>query len=126
MRGRRISLRNREFTNIDMKLKKGDMVKVIAGSSRGKTGKVLSVLAQQGKITVEGVNMRIKHSKPRRQGQKGQKIEFPAALSISNVMLVCSKCGAPTRIAMSTKEGGLTAQTGKKQRVCKKCAQMID
>ncbi len=103
-----------------MKLKKGDMVKIITGASRGKTGKVLQVFSSESRITVEGMNVRIKHTRPRKEGQKGQKIEFPAPMAVSNAMLVCTKCQKPTRIAMQAKVGG------KKLRMCKKCKQIID
>ena len=103
-----------------MKLKKGDMVKVITGTSRGKTGKVLNVFQEENRITVEGANLRIKHNRPRKEGQKGQKIEFPAPMAISNVMLLCPKCQKPTRISMHMKEGA------KKLRMCKRCKQIID
>ena len=103
-----------------MKLRKGDMVKVISGTSRGKTGKVLNVASEDNRITVEGVNVRIKHTRPRKEGQKGQKIEFPAPMAVSNVMLVCPKCQKPTRISMHTKDAD------KKLRMCKKCKQIMD
>lgn len=70
-----------------MKIKKNDMVKVISGSSKGKTGKVLNVFIKKQKVTVEGVNIKIKHARPKKQGQKGQKIEFPAPIHVSNVKL---------------------------------------
>ncbi|MDO8505454.1 MAG: 50S ribosomal protein L24 [bacterium] len=110
-----------------MKLKKGDMVKIITGTSRGKTGKVLQVFSEKGRITVEGVNVRVKHTRPRKEGQKGQKIEFPAPMAVSNVMLLCPKCQKQTRIAMQTKVGDLPAgKAGKKLRMCKQCKQVID
>lgn len=103
-----------------MRIKKGDTVKIISGSGRGKAGKVLKVISESDKLTVEGVNLRSKHMRPRRQGQKGQKIEFPAPLHFSNVLLVCPKCNKGTRIGINVQADG------KKLRVCKKCKQMID
>lgn len=103
-----------------MKIRKGDTIKALAGASKGKTGKVLRVLADEGRLVVEGINIRKKHTRPRKQGQKGQKIEFPAPMQISNVMLVCPKCGKPTRIAMKVQENV------KKMRECKRCSQSID
>lgn len=103
-----------------MKIKKGDTVKAIAGSSRGKTGKVLRVFPGMERLTVEGLNMRKKHTKPKGQGQKGQIVEFPAALTVSNVALLCPRCGKSTRIAMRIQDGG------EKRRACKKCGQDID
>lgn len=102
-----------------MKIRKGDTIKVLTGVSRQKTGKVLKVLPDQERVVVEGVNLRKKHVRPKRAGQKGQIIEFPAGLHISNVALVCPKCGKPTRV-------GFVNQVGeKKSRVCKKCRQIM-
>ncbi|MBI4135200.1 50S ribosomal protein L24 [Candidatus Uhrbacteria bacterium] len=102
-----------------MNFKRGDTVKVITGASKGKTGKVLKVARPQERIVVEGINLRKKHTRPRKQGQKGQMIEFPAPLHLSNVMLVCPKCNKTTRISV-------TLQGEKKKRVCKRCKGVID
>ena len=103
-----------------MKIKSGDKVKIIAGKDKGKTGKVLQVFPPERQASVEGRNLLIKHLRPRRQGEKGQRIEFPAPLSISNLMLVCSQCGRDTRVGIKILENG------KKVRVCKKCKQILD
>ena len=103
-----------------MKIRKGDMVQVLSGASRKKTGKVLKVFSETSRITVEGVNLRKKHVRPKSAKQKGQIVEFPASMHISNVALVCPKCGTPTRVAFSQKSGE------QKRRMCKKCAQVID
>lgn len=103
-----------------MKIRKGDTVKILTGVSKGKTGKVLKVAAEQGRLTVEGVNLRKKHVRPKKQGQQGQLIEFPAPLHISNVALQCPKCGKAARVGFIVKVGE------KKRRVCKKCRQVID
>jgi large subunit ribosomal protein L24 len=105
-------------------IKKGDKVKILSGKDKGKTGKVLQVFATQNRASVEGLNLLIKHMRPRKQGEQGQRIEFPAPLNLSNMMLVCPKCGKPTRIGAKTVE----SQTGKKKkyRVCKKCKQTIE
>jgi len=108
-----------------MKIKAGDRVKVIAGKDKGKKGKVLQVFSKQNKVSVEGINLAIKHLRPKRQGEKGQKIEFPAAMQISNLMLLCPKCNRPTRISykiLSKLEG----KKNKKVRSCKKCKELID
>lgn len=102
-----------------MKIKKGDTIKIICGKDLGKTGKVLSVLPKKGKVVIEGLNLRIKHVRPRRQREKGQRISFPAPMDISNVMLVCPKCGKATRV------GYKILEDGKKVRVCKKCGEII-
>lgn len=102
-----------------MKIKKGDKVKIIAGKDRGKEGKILQVLPDKKKVIVEGINLLIKHVKPRRAGEKGQRIQFPAPLSISNVMLVCPKCSKPVRV------GYKILENDKKVRICKKCKEII-
>jgi len=99
-----------------MKIKKGDMVLVISGKDRGKKGKVLQVFPKENRVMVEGVNLRKKHRKPKKSGEKGQIITLPGSVSVSNVKLVCSKCGKPTR-------GGYKIVEKKKFRVCKKCGQ---
>ena len=97
-----------------MKIKKGDNVLVISGKDRGKKGKVLRAFPREAKIMVEGANVRKKHVRAKRAGQKGQIVEMPGVFSVSNVKLLCSKCGKTTRI-------GYKMEGKKKSRVCKKC-----
>ena len=97
-----------------MKIKKGDLVKMLAGKDSGKTGKVLRVDPTAGKTTIEGLNLMKKHKRPRKEGEKGQRVEIPRAVNISNVALVCPKCGKTTRV-------GYKSTGEKKFRVCKKC-----
>ncbi|MBI4692129.1 MAG: 50S ribosomal protein L24 [Candidatus Terrybacteria bacterium] len=97
-----------------MKIKKNDTVKIISGKDRGKTGKVTHAFPKENKIVVEGVNIHKKHTRPKKQGQKGQVIQMPMPIHISNAMIICSNCSKPVRIA-SKKAGA------KKIRVCKKC-----
>ncbi|MBI2042274.1 MAG: 50S ribosomal protein L24 [Candidatus Nealsonbacteria bacterium] len=97
-----------------MKIKKGDTVLIISGKDRGKRGKVLDVLKGEGKIVVEGINIRKKHVRPKKSGEKGQIIEKPAAFDLSNAKLICPKCGKPTRV-------GYKVSGEKKFRACKKC-----
>ncbi len=99
-----------------MKIKKNDQVLIIAGKDKGKKGKVLEVFPVLEKITVENINLVKKHRRARRQGEKGQVIEIPKPLHISNVKLICSKCGAPSRVGYKLTEAG-------KLRICKKCEQ---
>jgi len=70
-----------------MKIKKGDNIIVLAGKDKGKKGKVVKAIHRDDRVVVEGINMRKKHQKARRSGQKGQIIEFPASLHVSNVKL---------------------------------------
>jgi large subunit ribosomal protein L24 len=106
-----------------MNLKKGDKVKILAGKDKGKTGKVLQVFTEENKASIEGINLLIKHMRPKRQGDKGQRIEFPAPMDVSKVMVMCTKCGKPTRIAHKYMA---TGDKKKKYRMCKKCQQIID
>jgi large subunit ribosomal protein L24 len=110
-----------------MNIKKGDKVKIIAGKDKSRTGKVLQVFAAKNKASIEGLNLLIKHLRPRRQNEKGQRIEFPAPLNLSNTMLVCPKCDKPTRIGHKNIElQSEGRKKTKKIRVCKKCRQAID
>ena len=77
-----------------MKIKKGDNVILIAGKDQGKTGKVVKAMPKESMVIVEGLNMRKRHEKARRQGQKGQIVEFPAPMNVSNVMIVADGKGA--------------------------------
>lgn len=106
-----------------MRIKKGDNVKVTKGKDRGKTGKVLQAFPDGRRIVVEGVNAMAKHMKTRKQGEKGQKIEFNGPISAANVLLVCPKCAKPTRIGSKSLD-----EAGKKRkvRVCKKCKEVIE
>jgi large subunit ribosomal protein L24 len=97
-----------------MKIKKGDNVKIISGKNRGKTGKVTHVFPKENKIVVEGVNICKRHSRPKKQGQKGQIIQRPMPIDVSNAVLVCPHCGKPTRV-------GSRLAAAKKIRICKKC-----
>lgn len=101
-----------------MKIHKDDQVLIISGKDRGKKGKVLEAFPKEGKILVEGVNLRKKHQKPKKQGEKGQIITMPGAISRSNVKLICPKCRKPTRIGYKILEKN-------KVRICKKCKQEI-
>lgn len=97
-----------------MKVKKGDTVFVTSGKNKGKTGKIIRVFSVENRVTVEGVNMRVRHMKPRKAGQKGQRIEKPVPLAVANVKVVCPKCGKPART-------GYRIQGSVKQRICKRC-----
>lgn len=97
-----------------MKIKKGDNVKILSGKDRGKTGKVTRVLLKEEKAIIDGLNLVKKHTRPKRQGEKGQRISVPAPVDISNLMLICPKCSKSTRIGYKVTEKS-------KFRVCKKC-----
>lgn len=108
-----------------MKIKKGDNVKITCGKDKGKTGKVLQVLPKEKRAIIEGLNLRIKHIRPRREREKGQRIQFPAPLDISNLMLICPKCNKPTRVGYKVLEKKTELKKERKQRMCKKCKAII-
>ena len=110
-----------------MRIRKADNVAIITGKDRGKTGKVTKVFPLLGKVVVEGVNLRKKHVRPRKQGQKGQIVQLPGLINISNVALICPACGQKTKISFKFKETG-SVQNKKsraKTRFCKKCQKKI-
>ena len=109
-----------------MRLKKNDEVIVIAGKSKDKRGKVIEVLAEEGKVRVEGVNVVKKHQKPRStssramvQQQLGE-VQYPMGIGVNKVMLVCPKCNKETRMAMTKGPDGSSV------RKCRKCGDIMD
>ncbi|MBL7049318.1 MAG: 50S ribosomal protein L24 [Nitrospira sp.] len=101
-------------------IKKNDEVLVMTGTDKGKRGRVISVDPDKNKLIVERVKMIKKHMKPNKQYQQGGIIEKESPLHISNVMLLCPKCGKTTRIANKILENG------KKTRSCKKCGEVVE
>ena len=99
------------------KIKKGDTVKVIAGKSKDKEGKVLSVDLKNGKVVVEGANMVTKHTKPSASNPNGGIVQQEAPMDISNVMYVHK--GKATRV-------GFKVEDGKKVRIAKSTGDVID
>ncbi|HQO09988.1 MAG TPA: 50S ribosomal protein L24 [Clostridiales bacterium] len=102
-----------------MKIRKDDNVKVIAGNSRGKTGKVLKVIPDKNRVIVEGANVVKRHQKPDRNNQQGGIIEKEAAIHISNVMLICSNCKKAVRVSRKRNEDGTT------ERICRSCNKAV-
>ncbi|HKM40816.1 MAG: 50S ribosomal protein L24 [Patescibacteria group bacterium] len=107
-----------------MKIKKNDQVKILAGKDRGKTGKVLQVFPRTQRASIEGLNILIKHLRPQQRGEKGQRIEFPGLINMSNLALICPKCGQSTRVSYKN----VTDSEGrnKKFRMCKKCQETFE
>lgn len=103
-----------------MKIKKDDNVVIIAGKDKGKKGKVRSVLLKEGRVVVEGANMIKRHSRARRATRQAGIIELEAPLHVSNVMLMCDKCGKPTRV------GSRFLDDNKRVRICCSCGEVID
>ena len=102
-----------------MSIKKDDLVVVLSGKDKGKQGKVLEVQPKSGKVVVENINVVSRHTKPRKQGEQGGRINKEGTINVSNVMLVCPKCNKATRV-------GHAVVGDKKVRVCKKCGKNID
>ena len=94
-------------------VKTGDTVVILSGKDKGKKGKVLAVSPKEGKIIVEGCNMIKKHVKPRKMGDKGGIIDAESAMYACKAMVVCPKCGKPTRVAHKVNSDG------SKLRLCK-------
>ena len=101
------------------KIKKDDFVYIIAGKDRGRRGKVLRVIPKKNRVIVEGINIVKKHQRPTQTTQGGI-IEKPAPIHVSNVMLICPKCGKPTRVGFTFLEDET------KVRKRKKCGEIID
>ena len=97
-----------------MKIKKGDMVKVIAGKDKDKEGKVIAVDKKDGRVLVEGVNMLTKHTKPSMANQNGGIVHQEGYIDASNVMLLDPVKNVPTRVSIVTKEDGTKVRVTKK------------
>ena len=105
-----------------VKIRKGDTVEVVAGRDKGKRGEVIRMLPREKRVVVQGVNIRTKHQQQvQAQGQTITPgiIEFEAPVDLSNVMLVCPKCGEPTRVGVRRAEGVA-------ERYCKRCGAVIE
>lgn len=102
-----------------MKIKVNDKVKITAGKDSGKEGKIIQAFPSIEKVVVEGMNTMKKHLRPNKSGEKGQTIELSAPMHVSNVSLVCPKCGKTVRV-------GYKVEGDKKKRVCRKCQEFID
>jgi len=101
-------------------VRKNDLVQVIAGKEKGKTGKVLKVLPKKNRVLVEKVNFVKRHSRPSGRTRQGGIIQKEAPIHISNVLLVCPKCNRGARM------GKRLLEDGKKALVCKKCGELIE
>ncbi|MGH7819677.1 MAG: 50S ribosomal protein L24 [Candidatus Binatia bacterium] len=103
-----------------LKIRKGDTVMVVAGRERGKSGKVLRVVRDEGRLIVERLNVVKRHRKPRGPQAPGGIVEKEAPIRLSNVMLVCGKCNRPVRI------GRKRLEDGRAVRVCRGCGEQIE
>ena len=103
-----------------MHVKKGDMVLVLTGKDAGKKGKIIKAIPKSKRVIVEGINRMKKHQRPTRALPQGGILTIEAAVDISNVMLICSKCDRPTRSAYKF------LSDNEKVRYCKKCGETLD
>ena len=100
-------------------IKKNDMVMVITGRERGKTGKVLKVMPASGRVIIERLNVVKRHSKPRGAASPGGIVEKEAPIDISNVMVFCERCNAPVRVGIKA------ATDGTRSRMCRRCGEAL-
>ena len=103
-----------------MQTRKNDTVIILSGKDKGKKGKIRRVLPKKNKVIVEGINMIKRHSRARRAARQAGIIELEAPIYASKVMLVCNKCGKPTRISCRFLEDG------RKARACRHCGEVIE
>lgn len=101
-------------------VKKDDLVMVIAGKEKGKSGKIVRVLPDSGRVLVENLNIVKRHSRPTRGNAQGGIIEKEAPLDASNVQILCKGCNKPARTGIRV------LQDGSKARFCKKCNEILD
>ena len=108
------------MATVKLHVKKNDMVKIIAGKEKGKTGKVLRVFPAKGRVVVENLNVVKRHTRPNQLNPEGGIVEKAAPMSISNVMLICSSCSEAARTGVKVLDDG------SKARYCKKCNEIVD
>jgi large subunit ribosomal protein L24 len=102
-------------------IKKNDLVYVLLGKDRGKTGKVLRVFPDKSRAIVEGLNFIQKHTRPNPQRNiKGGILPKESPIHLSNLMVVCKRCNKRARVGLSVMQGG------RKARVCKNCDELLD
>jgi large subunit ribosomal protein L24 len=103
-----------------MKIRKNDTVLVIAGKDKGKTGKVRFAYPKKEQVIIEGINFIKRHTRARGRVRQAGIIQLEAPISISDVMLLCSRCNRPARVSFRFLEDG------RKVRVCRRCSEVID
>ena len=101
------------------KIKKNDMVYVLTGKDRGKTGKVFQVNVKDGKAFVEGINYVKKHMKKTKQDQQGGIVQKESQIQLSNLALLCKTCNKPAKVGIHM------LADGTKSRFCKKCKEVL-
>ena len=101
-------------------VKKDDLVMIVAGKDKGKSGKVLRVMPDKGRVLVENLNLIKRHTRPSRTSSEGGIIEKEAPIALSNVQLLCQGCNKPARTGLRVLEDG------SKVRFCKKCNEIVN
>jgi len=101
-----------------MKLKKGDQVIITKGKDKGRKGKIEKIFSKTGRVLIPGINIYKRHLKAQGQNKKGGIIDKVMPISLTNVALLCPKCGKKTRV-------GFQLTKGEKQRLCKKCGALL-
>lgn len=101
-------------------VKKNDMVVIIAGKEKGKSGKIVRVFPEKSRVVVENINVVKRHTRPTRTNAEGGIVEKEAAIDASNVQLLCGSCSKPARTGIRVLEDGA------KVRFCKKCNEIVD
>jgi len=107
-----------------MKIHKNDTVMVIAGNSRGKSGKVLKMFRDEGRVIIEGVNIIKRHSKASQKNPQGGIVQKEAPISAANVMVICPKCSKPSRVGRKPVTDSATERK-QMMRVCRNCEEMF-
>ena len=102
-----------------MHVRKNDTVAVIAGNYKGKQGKVLRVIPSNNRAIIEGVNFIKRHTKPSQKRAQGGIVEREGTINVSNLMIICPKCNQRTKV------GYRLLTDGGRQRVCKRCDEML-
>ena len=97
-----------------LKIRKGDLVKVIAGDSKGSQGKIVEVIVAKGRAVVEGANMVSKHTKPNAANPNGGIVKQEASIHVSNLMLIDPKSGNATRVGRKKNAEGKLVRVAKK------------
>lgn len=108
-----------------LRIKKGDQVVVLAGKDKGRSGKVIQTMPKENSVIVDGINMVTRHQRPRQSTRSTPatqtgRIQKPAPLAAGKVMLICPRCGKPSRVGHTVGEGGHRVRT------CKRCEELID
>ena len=106
------------MTQVKLKVKKGDLVRVLSGKDKSKQAKILRVFPSTRKVVLEGLFLVKKHTRPKKAGEKSQLVAVPQAINVSKVMLVCPSCSRPARI-------GYVLNDNKKERICRHCQNKI-